>query len=234
MSELPAAHANSANQFAINDDGYLVPVGPNGSWKDVSKFGTTVTIDGVAYNWGLPFTLKAANGSDSTILIGQSRPKLRAGWNNNVRWKSLAFYGLLDWQYGNQVYNATKERLYQYSRSGDVDQFGKDPEAKKPIDYYLRLYHSNDVIDAFVEPGSYVKLRELSVRYSPSTRMVQRLRLDRLGAERINLAFIGRNLMTWTRYSGYDPEVGNAINRFDVTTNYPNYRTFTANFEIVF
>jgi hypothetical protein len=72
------------------------------------------------------------------------------------------------------------------------------------------------------------------VRYSPSTRTLQRLRLDRIGAERVNIGIIGRNLMTWTRYTGYDPEVGNAINRFDVTTNYPNYRTFTANFEIIF
>jgi hypothetical protein len=234
LGELPANHKNSANQFQVNDDGYLVPVGPNGDWRDVKKFGSTVVIDGESFNWGLPFTLKTATGSDSTVLIGQSRPKLHMGWNNNLRWKSLSFYGLFDWQLGNQIYNATKERLYQYSRSGDVDQFGKATENKKPIDYYLRLYHSNDNIDAFVEPGSFLKLRELSVRYSPSNRVLALTRLDQLGAERINLALIGRNLLTWTRYTGYDPEVGNAINRYDVTTNYPNYRIYTFNVEVVF
>jgi hypothetical protein len=230
---LPAVHRNSANQFQVNDDGYLVPVGPNGRWQD-RKFGTTVTIDGVNYAWGLPITLKNAAGADSVLPIGTSAPRLHMGYGNNLRFKAFSLYALLDWQLGNQVYNATKQRLYQYSRSGDVDQFGKADETKKPIDYYLRLYNSNNRGSHFVEPGSFVKLRELSARYTPSVRMLQRARLDRLGAERVTLALIGRNLLTFSNYSGYDPEVGNAINRIDVTTNYPNYRSITGNLEIVF
>ncbi len=232
-ADLPAVHASSASQFQRNDDGYLVPVGPNGRWQD-RKFGTSVVIDGVSYAWGLPITLKTAGGADSIVVIGTSAPRLHMGYGNNVRYKSIALYALLDWQLGNDVYNATKQRLYQYSRSGDVDQFGKADEAKKPIDYYLRLYNSNNNGSHFVEPGSFLKLRELSARYTPSTRLLHRARLDRLGAERVTLALIGRNLLTFSNYSGYDPEVGNAINRFDVTTNYPNFRTITGNLEIVF
>lgn len=209
-------------------------IGTSGSWKDISNFGKTVTIDGVAYNWGLPITMKTTTGADSIMKIGTSTPRLRMGWGNNVRWKSFAFYGLFDWQLGNNVYNATKQRLYQYSRSGDVDQYGKADEAKKPIDYYLRLYSSNNNVSAFVEPASFLKLREVSVKYSPSNSLLSRAKLDRLGAERMSVALIGRNLMTWTRYTGYDPEVGNAINRYDVTTNYPLYRTITGSVEIVF
>lgn len=233
-SQLPGVHANSASQFQLNDDGYLVPIGTSGTWKDVSNFGKTVSIDGVSYNWGLPITVKTQSGADSIMKIGTSTPRLRLGWGNNVRWKALAFYGLFDWQVGNNVYNATKQRLYQYSRSGDVDQFGKADETKKPIDYYLRLYSSNNNVSAFVEPASFLKLRELSVRYTPSNSVLSRTKLDKLGAERMSVALIGRNLMTWTRYTGYDPEVGNAINRYDVTTNYPLYRTITGSFEIVF
>jgi hypothetical protein len=56
--------------------------------------------------------------------------------------------------------------------------------------------------------------------------------------DRIRVGVIGRNLLTFTKYSGYDPEVaglsGDASNyRFD-GFNYPNFRTFTGVIEIAF
>ena len=44
---------------------------------------------------------------------------------------------------------------------------------------------------------------------------------------------IGRNLLTFTDYKGYDPDVGGAIVRLD-SFDYPRYRTITGSFEITF
>ena len=52
------------------------------------------------------------------------------------------------------------------------------------------------------EDGSYVKLREISVGYMFDTRRV----LDRLGFTSVELRLAGRNLKTWTDYTGVDPE----------------------------
>jgi hypothetical protein len=51
--------------------------------------------------------------------------------------------------------------------------------------------------------------------------------------DRAVLSLIGRNLYLWSDYSGYDPEIGNAIDRVD-EFEFPSYRTFTASIEIVF
>ena len=55
--------------------------------------------------------------------------------------------------------------MYQYQRSRDVDQAGKAQELKKPIEYYISLYSANDPTSHFVEDASFVKLRELSLKY---------------------------------------------------------------------
>ncbi len=55
---------------------------------------------------------------------------------------------------------------------------------------------------------------------------------------RLTLSLVGRNLATWTDYTGFDPEVGEdggnaAIERVD-SFDYPNYRTFTGSIQIEF
>jgi hypothetical protein len=82
-----------------------------------------------------------------------------------------------------------------------------------------------------VEPAGFVKLRELSVRYQLPSRLLAKIPGNR-GAT-ANISFIGRNLKTWTRYKGYDPEVGSVNNRLD-SYDYPQYRNFTAVLQVQF
>ena len=76
-----------------------------------------------------------------------------------------------------------------------------------------------------------MKLRELSLKYRLGDRALGLL--SRLGASGASFSIVGRNLMTWTDYKGYDPDVGGAITRLD-SFDYPRYRTFTGSFEIIF
>ena len=64
---------------------------------------------------------------------------------------------------GGNIYNQNNQRSYQYDRSADVDQAGKPDSLKKTVDYYSLVYNGNAIEDWFVEPGGFVKLRELSV-----------------------------------------------------------------------
>jgi hypothetical protein len=93
------------------------------------------------------------------------------------------------------------------------------------------LYNAATAVSWFVEDGSYVKLREVSLRYSiDASRFAP---LARFGMDRAILSLIGRNLHTWSDYSGYDPEIGGAITRVD-DFDFPQYRTLTAAIEVVF
>jgi hypothetical protein len=124
--------------------------------------------------------------------------------------------------------------MYQWARSADVDQVGKPQELKKPIGYYVALYSANDPTDYFVENGTYLKLRELSVRYRFGPRLLNAL--GRVGATNASFALIGRNLLTFSNYKGYDPDVslpGNPLVRLD-SFDYPRYRTITGSLEITF
>jgi hypothetical protein len=121
--------------------------------------------------------------------------------------------------------------MYQYGRSSDVDQAGKPQELKKTTDYYVALYAANSPTDWFVEDASFVKLRELSLKYRLPRTLANAL--GRLGAEQANISLIGRNLFTFTKYKGYDPEVGTVLNRLD-SFDYPRYRTLTGSVEIIF
>jgi TonB-linked SusC/RagA family outer membrane protein len=228
-------HANSKNAFQVNDDGLLVPVGAGNSWRDgVAKnlWGTSVVIDGRTYTWGMPFKMLDDAGNALWEKTGDSNPDYKWGITNQFSWGAFSLYALVDGQVGGEVYNATKQRMYQWERHGDEVQVGKPDERKKPSSYYVGpLYNANSDIDWFVEDGSFVKLREVALRYRMDPSLLGRLAPANL--DRIMLSLVGRNLYTWTKYSGYDPEIGTVLNRSD-SFDYPVYRTLTASVEIVF
>jgi TonB-linked SusC/RagA family outer membrane protein len=237
-NELGGIHANSRDAFQVNDDGLLVAVGAGNSWRDgVAKdlWGTNVVIDGVSYPWGRPIRLLGDDGTPMTVKIGDSNADLKWGVSQQLQWRAFTLGALLDGQIGGDVYNNTKQRMYQYARHRDADQAGKPEGEKKPAAYYTSgtsgLYNGNVNISWFVEDASFTKLREVSLRYRlDSARIGQ---LSRIGIDNATLALIGRNLFLWTNYSGYDPEVGGAIGRID-DFHYPTYRTLTASVEIQF
>lgn len=233
-NQLPAAAAARASEFQVNDDGLVVWVGAGNTYKEGETkklWGTSATIGSTNYGWGLPIRLADSTGNAAVVHIGDGNPDMRLGFSNTIGWRSLQLFMLWDAQIGGNVYNRTNQRMYQYGRSRDVDQAGKPQELKKTTGYYVALYAANDPTDYFVEDGGFVKLREVSMKYRLPSTFTRAL--AHLGAEDMSLSLIGRNLLTFTKYKGYDPEVGTVLNRFDSFV-YPRYRTFTGSVEITF
>jgi TonB-linked SusC/RagA family outer membrane protein len=228
------------DQFVINDEGFLVAVGPGGSYTD-QKWGTDVVIDGVSYEWGLPIvaSLSRPDGmriSRQVFRLGQALPDFQFGMQNNVRWKNWNVFLQLNGQKGGMVYNRTAQRQFNDNMHSDIDQFGKPEHLKKPTAYYnqgqsnwnvsLGGANGSDEINllTFMEDAGFIKVAEMQVGYNFTAGFPG---LSRLGMKRGNIALIGRNLYTITGYSGYDPEVGGQRGtRVDETT-YPRYRTFS-------
>ncbi len=231
-SELP--EGVPADQFQVNDDGLLVWVGEGNSWKDgVAKglWGTQTEINGRTYQWGHPILQYDSTGNPAIVRIGDGNPDMHLGFSSNLRWKGLSVYALLDAQIGGDVYNRTNQRMYQYMRSGDTDVAGRPEELKKTYDYYFALYAANQINDWFIEDASYLKLRELSVRWEVPTTLLESARLGMVDG--MSLFLVGRNLVTWTDYKGFDPEIGTPIERID-SFDYPQFRTVTAGVELRF
>jgi len=231
-NELPEWLAPYSDHFVVNDDGYLVAVGKDGDWRD-GKWGETMTIGDETFEWGMPIVETDEEGNRIIQQIGDSQPDLNLGLINQFNWGRLTLHAHLHAQIGGNVYNQTKQRLYQHHRHGDVDQTGKAPERKKPIDYYSNLYDGNNNNPHFVEDGTYLKLREVAARYRFDDERLERWGLKAIGIERMTLGVIARNLLTFTNYSGFDPEVGSVALRRD-SWDWPHVRTLTANVEIQF
>ena len=87
-------------------------------------------------------------------------------------------------------------------------------------------YRAQDPV--YVEDAGFVKLREVTVSYQLPARVTQRLFNGH--AESARVEFSGRNLKTWTNYTGLDPEVSNngngATGRIQDITPYPPSRGF--------
>ena len=196
------------------------------------------------------FSGNACVSPQSVVQIGDVNPDFNMGLSSTFQWHSISLSGTLNWVKGGQIYNYTRQWPFNEQRDKVFDQSSKpsvtcaatwqttDPTCpystgKKPTSYYSAFYNNFDPNDYFVENGTYLRLRELALNWTLPSRWTTRLPFDFRTAR---LGFVGRNLWTNTKYSGYDPDVtgpggGNPFAyRVDYFT-YPTYRTYTAMLE---
>jgi hypothetical protein len=237
--------------YQVNDDGWLVWVGDGNSYKDgITKNLWQTKLPAAQSPWNYPLFFgmpivdrplrgQKGEGIGSLHILGNTLPNFRMTFTNNMQYKRLSGYALLDGTFGHRINNQGEGwGLLDFS-SAYFDRGGQSVEQAKPLGYNWRVGSPEGVgIGGFydilgpnnynVENGSYAKLREVSLTY-------------RLGALRgiggdWSLGVIGRNLYTFTGYSGYDPEVGSTggtnqsgsglVNQVDAF-DFPTLRTFT-------
>jgi TonB-linked SusC/RagA family outer membrane protein len=237
-ADLRREHKNSLDQFEVNDEGYLVPVGAGNHYTDgVAKklWGTTVRIDGIAYRWGEPMYKVDSLGIKSYDQIGNSQPLFNFGLGNRLNYKGLQVYFLVNGQVGGDIYNNVRQTNLNSLDSPEVEQgANKATELKKPYYYYSVGVTKNnaDYLREFVEKGTYAKLSEVDLSYSLSPTRFGLIR--KLGADRLNLELIGRNLFTATHYRGNDPQTAGSQNSRVDAGVYPLARNFTGSVTVVF
>jgi len=159
-----------------------------------------------------------------------------ASVRSSFRFKRLQVSGLLDIRHGGQIWNGTRGALWSYgthkdtetratctsptnplSCTGNVKTFGQGgwwdgPVAGpgkgtavsigEPWFKFIAACPFIGIDEPCIEDGGFVKLREVSVSYTIDAPWVQRA----IGFSSIDIRVSGRNLKTWTKYTGYDPE----------------------------
>ena len=225
-SEYLSYSGTTVADYEMNSDGYIIPKGTQGTVYEK------------------PVKLLDGEGNPVKGVIGNTNPKFNLGLSSTMNYKNFTFYFLLDWKNGGDIYNRTQQWLYRDLRHADVDQFAKADYEKKVTDYYSSLYDVNDINSHFVEDASFLKLREASIYFTLDRDKLKNFAKGYFKSIRFGL--IGRNLLTFTNYSGYDPEVGQ-INDGDTDTffgsnqffsfdayGYPNTRTISGSITVVF
>lgn len=138
-------------------------------------------------------------------LVGNAYPKFTLSWNNNIAYKGLALSFQWDWSHGNSVYNLTRQWMYRDRLHKDFDvpvTIGGQTGAF--VNYYNSLYNSVQRTGYFVEDASFIRLRDLTVSY-PLTNLFHWKWVNNM-----TLMVSGRNLITFTKYTGLDPEATSA------------------------
>ena len=156
---------------------------------------------------------------DSLHILGDPNPKFQMSWSNTFKFlKNFEASFLVDASIGQDVWNGTRGALYRFGAHGDTKDRA-DPwiydghpvvmndSAKTPVtrEAYYRYYansFSYDIEEPMIEDGSFVKLREVTFAYNWHG-------LSDHGISNVRFMLSGRNLATWTKYTGFDPEVNN-------------------------
>jgi hypothetical protein len=167
---------------------------------------------------------------DDRAIVGSPIPKYIYGLNLSADYKGFDINVFIQGVYGNKIYNEMKywtEGMFgnwnadantiNRFRAHDTTYITKTPEGKIVSTTYLANTNT-DVPRAirqdpngnasyastrFLEDGSYLRLKSLSIGYSIPKALTEKLKISRL-----RIYVTGENLLTFTKYEGYDPEIG--------------------------
>jgi TonB-linked SusC/RagA family outer membrane protein len=172
-------------------------------------------------------------GNVVPVYMGDASPDYTGGIGNEVRWKGLSLYAMLDRQKGGMLAAGTWRHFDLGQNSRDYDDPGPDPTktlGKWRTDTYLK------VTRIYYQDISYWKLRELTLSYDVPQQFVSRV----AGARTARLSLSGRNLKWWTNFRGGDPDFANfggtpeSVQRNRELAAYPASRQFWANVQVGF
>lgn len=139
------------------------------------------------------------NGSIAVRKVGDANPDFRMSFTQDLSWKRLSVHTLVDYQQGSEIINLTKFLA-------DLGQVTKDfvPNGQQ------RLATFGGNTKNYIESATFVKIREITLSYDLPQAFI---RSTGAGIRSARLSVSGRNLFTFTPYSGLDPEVSNFGNQ---------------------
>ena len=223
----------------LNDDSYIVRVGESlgsffgyeidGRFLTQAEFDSYPHIDG---SQGVgDFRYVDVNGdgkvtADDRVILGNANPKFTWGFNNTLRWKNLDFTFNIEGKHGQQIFNATHRYLAE-AWGNNLRYWGSE-DAPRPVWAYGTKSHTR-ASRLHVEDASFVRIRNLSLGYT-----FQNL----FGIGRLRVYASATNPFTFTKYSGYNPEVsnhgGSAVIAGEDFGNYPVSRSYILGINVSF
>jgi len=171
----------------------------------------------------------------SRFIAGNYTPKFMGGLNNTVTYKGISLAVFFYYSYGNQVYNQSRAFI-----ESDGQRFGWNHLLAAGSDYWRAPgdivsrprpinggnNSSNSVSSRYLEDGSYIRLRNVQLGYNIPTNVY-----SKYGFKNIRVYVQGQNLLTFTNYSGFDPEMDATGAEF---FRFPVAKSYTAGIEVTF
>lgn len=172
------------------------------------------------------------------MIVGSPHPKFIGGFGNTFSYKNFSLNIFLSFSYGNQIMNDFRRSHNRMTSTGNI---GLDALARWRYEgdkASFPMLRYGDAMENFrpsnfsLEDGSYLRLKDISFTYRIPEKLCQKIRL-----KGISTFVSAQNLLTWSGYSGYDPEVNSSTNPFIFGVDngaFPKSRTFNFGVDITF
>ena len=192
------------------------PIGAFYGWVTNGIFQNSAEIEDAAYQANAaPGDIRFSNLNADTIVndqdravIGNPNPRFLANITNTITYKGFELSVFFQGSFGNDIYNQNLETL--------EGMHGAYNGTKNLLDRWTSEGQQTDVPRAnvndpnnnrrfstrFIEDGSYIRMKNVMLAYSLPQSVI-----EKLGLSQFRLYVSGQNLLTFTDYSGYDPEV---------------------------
>ncbi len=173
---------------------------------------------------------------DDRVFAASPWAKWQAGLNFNAVYRNFDFTMFWNSRYGQKIYNAAALLM---SNTGDVGNYqaGLNPwtEENRSNTTPQAEHGGGGLIrgdtDRFIEDGSFLRLNNLQLGYTLPTSL-----LDKAGLRNVRVYLTGQNLLTITKYTGLDPDIGGSgilAPGYD-NNAFPNVRSYIAGIQIGF
>lgn len=167
-------------------------------------------------------------------IIGNAQPDFIFGLTNSFAWKGFDLSVFIQGSYGNQIINTNRQNLEMFTGQQNASIVAlerwtpNNPSTNIPR---AKLDPAPIFSDRFVEDGSFLRLKSVTLGYTLPKELTNRLKL-----KAISLYVTGQNLLTWTNYTGFDPEVTSGSNVSPGTDSgiYPISKTWLAGLRVTF
>lgn len=168
--------------------------------------------------------------------LGSSQPKFVASFSNTISYNDFDLNFSFQGSYGAKIFNALNQQL-------EISTLGTNAAATL-VDRWTPTNPSNEipratssplgiVSERYVEDASFVRLKLITLGYTLPKSISKKL-----GTKSVKFYVSAENLITWTKYTGYDPEVSsyeqnNLYPGIDFGS-YPNSKTFISGINVTF
>lgn len=142
-------------------------------------------------------------------VIGDPNPDFTLGLTNTVSYKGIDLSVFVYGSFGGDIFNYTRRQtealnnLYNNQASSVLDRYtAENTDTDMPR---YNQWHDNNrrISDRYIEDGTYVRLQNVQLGYNFPSKLISKAKISAL-----KLYISGQNLVTFTDYSGYDPELG--------------------------
>lgn len=166
-------------------------------------------------------------GPEDRYYAGSAYPDFSYGLSFNANYKNFDFNIFAQGVQGNKLFNAVKRTTYSASGpsynklEGILDAWSpENPNGKVPIISSSDANGNFNASDFYIENGSFLRIRNVTLGYTLPKSLADKFKLGN-----VRVYATTNNLFTFTKYTGFDPEIGMDNNGLDVG-RYPQARSF--------